>query len=436
MVNQAKYSIRFIRRDKRGQTLALAAVSLVAVFAVGALAVDLGLAFAARAAAQRAADSAALAGASAFIDFNFSTQQAEAEAEAEARAYEYALRNDVLARAVDSSQVTVWVIPDTQKVRVRIAAADLPSWFARFLGVLSMDVAAQAAAMASDGGMSNQCVLPVAMNDIWHTPEEVDLNTNRIPDNGEEWVFDPERDAYLTYKEPIPSELLSDYQDFEFGTGLGSTWRNPRPGAEHIGGGGIPEILNDRGRRIWIKDAPKGQSGKGSGGDAGGTDVMVGPGNFRIWEMPDIEQDCQGRPGANWVKENIVGCNACDVFVAPQEYETQTGNIASIKDGLQNLVDTDPGAYWDEGTQSIQNSIHKNPEEQSERVRIVPLWDPAQVLQGKSTIRFNNFAKIFVEESGIHPPDFAIYVRFLGTISGGSAGPNTGSLVKYLRLVE
>ncbi len=436
MLTQGTQSTRWRKSDERGQALALAAVSMVAVIAMGALAVDLGMAFAARAAAQRAADSAALAGASAFIDYNFATHEAAAVQAAEARAFEYAESNDVLARPIDRSQVTVWVIPESQKVRVRIAATDLPTWFARVLGVYSMDVAAMAAAVASDGGKSAQCVLPFSMNDLWHTPVQVDTNANRIPDAGEEWSFDPdrqpERDKYLTFN-PNPEERSEEYNGWGDGTGLGSSWRNQTLECQHCGGGGIPPIVNDRGRRIWIKDAPQGVGGDE---DAGGTDIMVGPGNFRIWEMPDPEQDCQGRPGARWVQENIAGCNACDVYV-DEPYKTQTGNIASIKEGLQELVDTDPGAYWCEDTQSIKNSKYgDNAEELSPRVRIIPLWDPAQALQGKSTFEFNNFGKIFVEASGLNPPDFAIYVRFLGPVTGGSAGPSTGSLVKYLRLVE
>ncbi len=113
--------------NKSGQALAMAVVFLAGVMAMGALAVDLGMAFAARGAAQRAADSAALAGAGAFLDFS----QTLASGPARDRAYEYALLNDVIGRSIDSSQVEVWVIPDSQKVRVRISARDLPAWLAR-----------------------------------------------------------------------------------------------------------------------------------------------------------------------------------------------------------------------------------------------------------------------------------------------------------------
>ena len=426
MLTQGTQSTRWRKSDERGQALALAAVSMVAVIAMGALAVDLGMAFAARAAAQRAADSAALAGASAFIDYTWS--QPIASETAEARALEYAQNNDVLARTIDPSQVTVWVIPDSQKVRVRIGATDLPTWFARVLGVYSMDVAAVAAAVASDGGVTDQCVLPFAIADLWHEEGDPD----RIPGEGDNWSFDPEVDLYEVfdseagcYHKAVPPSSTNLSDGCYNGTGLGSTWRNTY--------GGNTNIYSDVGRRIWIKAGPPGRRGTSSGGDGGGTDVMVGPGNFYIWEMPDPDMDCQGRPGANWVHENIIGCNACPVFVGPDwEYNTQTGNIASIKDSLKDLMDMDPGAYWDESGDSLVSQFGDS----SPRVRIVPLWDPHQEMQGKTSFSFNNFAKIFIEGGGTEPPDFPIYARFMGPVTGGRAGPHTGSLVKYLRLVE
>ena len=419
MVTQAKHPTRGVRRDERGQALAMAAVSIVAVIAVGALAVDLGMAFAARAAAQRAADSAALAGASAFIDYNFS-QPISAET-AEARAFEYALNNDVLARSIDSSQVIVWVIPDSQKVRVRIAATELPTWFARVLGVFSMDVSALAAAVASDGGTTDQCVLPFAIGDLWHDVNDDTINPNRIPDAGELWNFDVGEDVYGVFDSEATCQGF-DWSTCNDGTGLGSNWRD--------GFGDDTSIRADVGRKIWIKAGPPNPKRDPA---AGGTDIMVGPGNFYIWEMPDPDMDCQGRPGANWVRQNILGCNACDVSVGV-EYETQTGNIASIKDDMKALMNLDPNAKWDAVNKQIVDSDF--PGESSPRVRIVPLWDPHQELQGKTTFEFNNFAKIFIEGGGTEPPDFPIYARFMGVITGGSAGPNTGSLVKYLRLVE
>jgi hypothetical protein len=406
--------------DRRGQALALAAITTVGILAMGALAVDLGLAFAARAAAQRAADSAALAGASAFIDFDYTDPIAVDTANG--RAIQFATLNDVLRKPIDASEVMVWVIPDSQKVRVRVEADNLPVFFARFLNISSLDVSASAAAVASEGGSSDKCVLPFAMPDLWDDFDDDDNPENNVPNDPEWWEFDP-GDVYEPYQGPCPPTSPDCYN----GTGLGSNLRDDAT------------IDDDIGRRIWIKSAPRGQQGGGSGGDdgwgAGGLDVMIGPGNFLLWSMPDPDNDCRPKNGASWVRLNIAECNTCPISVGV-DYPSQPGNVASIKDPLEDLMALDPDAEWDQTTKSVINSNAANWED-SPRVRIVPLWSPADYsLQGRSTFQFNNMAKIFIEGGGTNPPDFAIYARFLGMVDEGSGGTETGSLIKYLRLVE
>jgi Flp pilus assembly protein TadG len=57
-----------IIRNRHGAALAIVAISLVVILGMGALAVDMGMLIKQRDDAQRAADAAALAGASAFQD--------------------------------------------------------------------------------------------------------------------------------------------------------------------------------------------------------------------------------------------------------------------------------------------------------------------------------------------------------------------------------
>ncbi|MBT8397270.1 MAG: Tad domain-containing protein [Gemmatimonadetes bacterium] len=408
--------------DRKGQTLAITAVSMVVLLGMGALAVDLGMAYAAHAAAQRAADSGALAGASAFIDYDFTLP--EASDSANARAMDYATSNDVLARPIEPEDVTVWVIPDSQKVRVHVSAKGLSTWLAKALGIFSMDVGAAAAAVASDGGSADECVLPFAMPDLWDDNDDdtSDPAGDNIP-NGDEWWEFEEGDDYARYN----GDDTCLYSGCN-GTGLGSNLRD---------GDGIEA---DVGRRIWIKSGPKGQKD----GDpyieegAGGQDVMIGPGNFLLWRMPDPDDDCEPKAGANWVRQNILGCNSCPIYVDTEYdigevYPSQPGNVASIKDELEQIMAMDPDATWDSGTQTVDSQYG----DESPRVRIVPLWDPDMFdLQGASTFRFNNMAKIFIEGGGTDPNDFAVYARFMGFVESGGGGSETGTLIKYLRLVE
>jgi hypothetical protein len=64
------------------------------------------------------------------------------------------------------------------------------------------------------------------------------------------------------------------------------------------------------------------------------------------------------------------------------------------------------------------------------------IFDPTMIEgSGRQTIRFNNFALMFIEDQqSQHGP---VVGRFLYYVSGEeAAGPQTGSLVRYLRLVE
>src|ERR1041385_1639825 len=68
---QTRIEIRSSR--ERGQTIALVAVGMVSLLAMAALAIDLTTMYVARGEIQRAADTAALAGAKAFVDSGVTT---------------------------------------------------------------------------------------------------------------------------------------------------------------------------------------------------------------------------------------------------------------------------------------------------------------------------------------------------------------------------
>ena len=86
-------------RARRGASLALVAISMTALTGVGALAIDLGMLYKARADALYAAEAGALAGASAFLDYADPFSLA-ARTEAADRAIEYARRNRILTSPV------------------------------------------------------------------------------------------------------------------------------------------------------------------------------------------------------------------------------------------------------------------------------------------------------------------------------------------------
>ncbi len=144
-----------------------------------ALAIDLGMLYKTRAEAQRAADAAALSGASVFLEL--AILEVDKVDSAEARAHQLAEANYMTGGLIVPSEVTVQVLPDSEKVRVWVRRAAVPTWFARIFGITSVPVGAMAAAEATEAGTTN-CVKPFLIPDFW---EEATQDTlHRQPDLG------------------------------------------------------------------------------------------------------------------------------------------------------------------------------------------------------------------------------------------------------------
>jgi hypothetical protein len=269
-----------------------------------------------------------------------------------------------------------------------------------------------------------------------------------VPDDGEEWFLqDDEEGTSLDPYYPFADEqTASEYGAYAGtrGTGLGSSFRNDaNPYVTYSG-------PNDLGRRIVLNTSP-GVGGPASGGSPGGgwspnASGTTGPGNFQIWQMPDIDDANSCAPGTGsggtpWVAAQIAGCNPCEISTGT-DYPVVTGERMALDRELRALFSEDSGAYWDEGSDRIRGSSFGSGDgdggmfgegELSPLIRVAAIASPLQDFTGSSVpIQFNGFAYIFVEPSS---PRGAVYVRFLGPVSGGS-GPSTGPLVKYLRLVE
>jgi len=98
-------------REERGVTLVMMALMMFLALGMSALAIDYGMIKAAKAEGQRAMDSAALAGASAFL---ISDPDADIPAIAETRARDFAKKHDVHRTPITDPEVVVNVdLPNT-----------------------------------------------------------------------------------------------------------------------------------------------------------------------------------------------------------------------------------------------------------------------------------------------------------------------------------
>jgi hypothetical protein len=422
-------------RNERGASLAFVAVTILGMLSVMALAIDLGMLYKTRGEAQRAADSGALAGASAFVDFDKTEPQADDSANA--RALNYAQRNYMTGGVIQPAEVTVQVITDSAKVRVWVRRAAVQTWFARIFGVATVPIGAHAAAEATQAG-EGTCVKPFAIPDYWEDPDDDIVVVNRWMDNDgeqgggqdptdEEWDFNPaDGDRYERFEDTAPSSTQ---------TGLGSDWRNGL-----LSGGS--QYYRDQGRAIVIKQSdPQGSPQ---------------PGYFYPFVIPGTP------PGGAAYRENIWECSTAPITLNedynPEECQetgmpegscdvSKPGNmIGPTKQGLDSLIAQDPGAHWEESpdglvvdgqlyeTGRVAGSRFGENWRASPRVVIVPMMDPNYIGNGRTQMRFNNLALIFIEDFDNRHK--AVVARYIGPAPGTDEGPVEGSLIKFIRLVE
>ena len=437
-------TLRFQNR-RRGAVLVVVALSMVGLLACVALAVDLGMLFGARAEAQRAADAAALAGASAFLDIDPITHPSDAQAEALARAYDFATRQTLLGDWVVTAEVTPWVVLDSQRVRVRIRRDSVPTFFARILGIYFSKAWAIAAAEAVHAGTTT-CLKPFAIPDMWNlndpqqdlykydpndapiwdfdvhlrdNPPAAVTNSGHCVQRGNKWDCPPEQ------WDVAPPEGSYDNS----ATGYGTDFRDQ---AENVDG---RTYEGDAGRRIPLKITPH----EGH------------PSFWFPWRMP-------GNAGANDYINALKGCVDGEYSVGDDtelngEVQTENGNMPMpTYNAITDLIDNgyggmpgDPGAYWDEnangGTGGVVNSAYADNPMASPRVITVAVFNPEDMSHGSTAMEFVDFATFFLEDPrreypDVNPNHFAPITGRLVKFTSGTAGPEEGNLTKRLRLVE
>jgi hypothetical protein len=135
-------------------------------------------------------------------------------------------------------------------------------------------------------------------------------------------------------------------------------------------------------------------------------------------------------------------------------YLNKPGNmIGPTKQGIDSLIAQDPNACWlpqpdpvvGHPGHAMAGTVGKRVGgtctdtytswQSSPRVMMVPLFDPAQISVGRTSLTFNNLALIFLEaQDNAHSSVNARFLFFAK--STGPLAPVTGSLIKKLQLVE
>lgn len=391
-------SLRRLLGDEQGATLAVTAVIIAGVLSMLALSIDLGMLRTAKADAQHAADAAALAGAQEFLRIAPATA---AVGPARDSAMAFARRNNIRAVVIDSSEVTIQVLPNEQKVWVRIERQGIGLWFASLLGRTQSSVAAAAAAAARPANGAT-CVAPWAVPDAWADTGD-DTNGNREWDVGEDWEFGDDPGDYYERFNNNPLAVPAE-------TGYGSDYRN----------GNGSGVTNDFGRQITLKvDNPQSTLAAGFFNP-----IRIGTNS-----------------GAADYRRAIYECSN-QVVTLGTPVRVESGRmVGPTEQGVDSLVALDPAAYWDPSTNTVINSSWGAGWLSSPRVKVLPLYDPNQIaaIKGGADIVFNNFALVFVEgHQQIGRNDTVVRGRLLYYARGLNAGGGSvfGSLIRVLQLVE
>jgi len=404
--------IRAILANQAGMAFVLMMVSLVVVASAAALAIDVGHLVTARGESQRAAEAAALAGAGWLIT------DSDDAAGARARAKEYALLNSVRGNPVVVLDEDIDVILDSSKVRVRVnnlrsRGSGVRTYFARVLGVREVDIRTLAAAWAAPTDeappVEGECLLPLALPDRW-----TDLDGDQEWDEGE--TYDPQGTG-----------VDDDYRvgDLMVVKVSGSETTGPkscRTTSPYVDIEMCADLPDSQNWRCWYREGP--QLG-------GGADVV----GERIF------------PGTN--------CGPLMAVGDPVYAASASGNMQSLVNGeFQDLVNSDPGLYWDDDEGCVMRPGQTECVQASPRIRSVPVVNPTTVTgtgADASTV-IVDFTGVFVErvacnydlgDFGGPSGNWNVYLRIVnnslgtgGDGSGNTTGPDPGSTQKILQLIE
>jgi Flp pilus assembly protein TadG len=355
-------------RQSRGSALVFVAIVMVAMLGFAALAIDVGAIYTARAQCQNAADAGALAGAGYMLTLN--SLNPGATNRIKQRAVDFSNLNKVLSDPVTILSTDVTVDLNLKRCTVCVPRTTargnpVPTFFARVFGRNTVDVSACATAEIANAQVSN-CIKPWALPDAF-----VDGNGNGAYDSGE------------YYAQGVTS-YGTDYRHNGFDVGVQLTVKQADPGA------------------------------------------AIAPGQFFPIDLPIPDSP---DTGGERYRDNITTCNPTPVAVG-DTLVTENGNmIGPTQQGVQDLINQDPGASWDPTSGGVSGSAYGAAG--SPRIIRIAFFDPSDPpTSGKTTVVVTNIASLFLESIN----NGVVTTRVM-LATGQMPGGNPGAL-QFVRLIE
>jgi Flp pilus assembly protein TadG len=358
------------RRDERGVTIIMVAISIFLLMAMAALAVDVGVLYTARTSAQHAADAAALAGA-----YTFTIATDTQPDSAQNAAIAVAAKNAVMGQAVTLAPADVVVDIPNRRVTVTVHRAvgtnPINTFFASALGINAMGTEAKAVAEAAREGSASYCVKPVFMPNTILAP---DADTKSACDAGHK-IFNTD--------------------------GTVTAWAQ---GLNAIG-----QCLETRPTR------PSDASGTLAPGQFFSLDFGSGANTYRCTWGSCLNQ-CQ-------VDTDVIQCG--------KPYPIKTGDmVGPTSQGVDNLIGNPPD-IWKGVDQYYPGGDTSKTTDTSRALAVVPVWDdctpPGNTITtgtNGQTVNVLGFIKTFVDGQG------KWQAGCLGPTGAGSGGAGKPDWVK------
>ncbi len=313
--------------SQKGYVLITLAFLLVVLLGFAALAVDVGMMYAAHTSAQRAADAAALAGAWTLSNNRHATDPA---ALAITRAKSTAARNTILGAQIPEAEVDVNVNLATSLVTVNLSHT-IPTFFAGVLGQKFATVGVVANAEVVPTG-KYPCVKP------WFIPNNI-VSTKK---------------ACEACFGSTPPEVLAQYN---------SVTKESTPTDWAI------NYINSQGFTPFTVKP-------------GSPSAALGPGDFFAVQYPDdlYQGDPPpGAPGANVYRDHIAYCDqTASTIKCGDMYPVKTGNMIGPTGQGTEILLTDNRDAWNGisgGVASYVDGITGSVVYDSHQIVIAPVWD-------------------------------------------------------------
>ena len=379
-----------LAHEEDGFSLVFVGLGFMAFLAVSMLAIDVGMLMTARSQAQNSADAGALAGATALVYNDYDDRTPTGPAVRNARAA--ALGNKVMGKNVDvqNSDVTFPLSPAGVNNRVKVdvfrtvargGGADgsdpdggaIPTLIAKYFNIASADISATATAEASPADAMT-CVKPFTIPDRW-----LEMPGSRGSTNEDAFTMgtDVYRDPYSTNPTGYDAE-------------------------------------RDKGMLLQLK---------------ANNDSKIAPSFYYPWDMVGDDR------GADDYRWSIGNCNV-DIMGFGDYFVAKPGNmVGPTKQGMQDLIDRDPDARWDTGTNTVVSSMKPSP-----RVVAIPLFDPVYYFEGKmngrtASLRFINYMGFFIER--MNGDEVVGRITPIGGLRKGlTTGAPPAAFPKVIRLVQ